>query len=201
MTIRAVIFDFGGVLVRTEDRAPRQELADSLGMTYQELNDMIFESEPARRATVGEITTQERWEILRAELGLSADEFPRVPKEFFGGDVLDEVFIDYIRALRPRYKTALLSNAWDDLRGVVINEWQIEDAFDELIISAEVGVAKPDAGIYELTLERLNVAPSEAVFVDDFPRNIEGAQSVGMQAIHFRDSNQVRIELDEILFS
>ena len=201
MTIQAVIFDFGGVLVRTEDRAPRQELADSLGMTYDEVNELIFESESARRATVGEITTQEHWETLRFELGLPAEEFQRVPKEFFGGDVLDEALIDYIRSLRPRYRTALLSNAWDDLRGVVINEWQIADAFDELIISAEVGVAKPDAGIYELTLERLNVAPSEAVFVDDFRRNIEGAQAVGMYAIHFRDSDQVRTELDERLFS
>ena len=50
MAISAVIFDFGGVLVRTEDRAPRQELADSLGMTYLELNDLIFESESARQA-------------------------------------------------------------------------------------------------------------------------------------------------------
>lgn len=199
MAIQAVIFDFGGVLVRTEDRAPRQELADRLGMTYQELNDLIFESEPAQRATVGEITTQERWEILRAELGLPADEFPQVPKEFFGGDVLDEALIDYIRDLRPRYKTALLSNAMDYLRDVVINEWKIADAFDEMIISAEEGVAKPDAGIYELTLERLNVAPSEAVFVDDFPRNIEGARAVGMHAIHFQDSKQARADLDGLL--
>lgn len=199
MAISAVIFDFGGVLVRTEDRAPRLELADSLGMTYQELNDLIFESESARLATVGEITTQEHWESLRAELGLSADEFPRVPKEFFGGDVLDEALIDTIHALRPRFKTALLSNAWDDLRDVIINEWKIADAFDELIISAEEGVAKPDAGIYELTLERLNVAACEAVFVDDFPRNIAGAQAVGMHAIHFQDSKQVHTELDRLL--
>ena len=199
MEIKAVIFDFGGVLVRTEDRAPRQELADRLGMTYDQVNELIFESESARQATVGEITTLEHWETLRTALNLSTEEFSRVPKEFFGGDVLDEALIDYVRALQPRYKTGLLSNAWDDLRGVVNNEWQIADAFDELIISAEVGVAKPDAGIYELTLERLNVAPSEAVFVDDFRRNIEGARAVGIHAIHFQDSNQVRAELDGLL--
>jgi epoxide hydrolase-like predicted phosphatase len=200
MAIQAVIFDFGGVLVRTEDRAPRQGLADSLGMTYDEVNELIFDSESARRATVGEITTQEHWETLRVALNLSAEEFPRVPKEFFGGDVLDEALLDYIRDLRPRYKTGLLSNAWDDLRGVVTDEWQIADAFDELIISAEVGVAKPDAGIYELTLERLDVAPPEAVFVDDFPHNIAGAQAVGLHAIHFQASDQVRAELDELLY-
>ena len=199
MAIKAVVFDFGGVLVRTEDRTPRQRLADRLGMTYDQVNELIFESESARKATVGEITTHEHWETLRSDLDMSEDEFPRVPKEFFGGDVLDETLMDYIRGLRPRYKTALLSNAWDDLRGVVTTEWQIADAFDELVISAEVGVAKPKAGIYELTLQRLSVAPAEAVFVDDFPRNIAGAQAVGMQAILFQDSNQVQEELDRLL--
>jgi len=199
MGIKAVIFDFGGVLVRTEDRAPRRNLAESLGMTYDQLDDLIFQSESARQATVGEITTEEHWETLRSRLGLSADDFPRVPKAFFGGDVLDEALMAYIRTLRPRCKTALLSNAWDYLRGVLIHEWQIADAFDELIISSEVGMAKPEAGIYELALARLDVAPSQAVFVDDFPRNVAGAQDVGMHAVQFRSSEQVRAELDDLL--
>ena len=110
-----------------------------------------------------------------------------------------EALIDYIRALRPRYKTALLSNAWDDLRGVLVDEWGIADAFDELVISAEVGLAKPDARVYLLTLERLGVAPAEAVFVDDFLHNVEGAQAVGIHAIHFQDSNQARTELEALL--
>jgi epoxide hydrolase-like predicted phosphatase len=199
MGIKAVIFDFGGVLVRTEDRSPRQGLADDLGMSYEELDALIFQSESARQATVGKFTTQEHWEHLRTRLGFSVEEFPRVPKEFFGGDVLDEELIDYIRALRPRYKTAMLSNAWDDLRDVVVNEWQIGEAFDELIISAEVGVAKPDPRIYRLTLKRLEVEPSEAIFIDDFLRNVEGAQAAGIHAIHFQDPLQARAELEALL--
>jgi epoxide hydrolase-like predicted phosphatase len=199
MGIKAVIFDFGGVLVRTEDRSPRQGLADDLGMSYEELDALIFQSENARQATVGKFTTQEHWEHLRTRLGFSVEEFPRVPKEFFGGDVLDEELIDYIRALRPRYKTAMLSNAWDDLRDVVVNEWRIGEAFDELIISAEVGVAKPDPRIYRLTLKRLEVEPSEAIFIDDFLRNVEGAQAAGIHAIHFQDPIQARAELEALL--
>jgi len=199
MGIKAVIFDFGGVLVRTEDRSSRQGLAEDLGMTYEQLDALIFQSESARQATVGDITTQEHWENLRVQLGFSVEEFPRVPKEFFGGDRLDEELIDTIRALRPRYKTAMLSNAWDDLREVVVNEWRIGEAFDELVISAEVGVAKPDPRIYRLTLQRLEVEPSEAIFVDDFLRNVEGAQAVGIHAIHFQDPVQARAELEALL--
>ncbi len=199
MGIKAVIFDFGGVLVRTEDRSSRQGLAEDLGMTYEQLDALIFQSESARQATVGDITTQEHWENLRMQLDLSIEDFPRVPKEFFGGDRMDEELIDTIRALRPRYKTAMLSNAWDDLREVVVNEWRIGEAFDELVISAEVGVAKPDPRIYQLTLERLEVEPGEAIFVDDFLRNVEGAQAVGIHAIHFQNPVQARAELEALL--
>jgi FMN phosphatase YigB (HAD superfamily) len=60
--------------------------------------------------------------------------------------------------LRPPI-TTLLSNAWDNLRGVLEQDWRILDAFDQVIISAEVGLAKPDAPIYQLAVERLGVEP------------------------------------------
>jgi epoxide hydrolase-like predicted phosphatase len=199
MPIKAVIFDLGGVLVRTEDQQPRRLLAERLGLTRQQMYHLIFDSRSAQQASQGKLTVDQHWEAVRQALGLSEEEFGRIPQEFWAGDRLDTELVAYIRSLRPRYRTALLSNAWDDLRGVLIHEWQIADAFDELIISSEVGMAKPEAGIYELALARLDVAPSEAVFVDDFPRNVAGAQDVGMHAVQFRSSEQVRAELDDLL--
>lgn len=199
MSIRAVIFDLGGVLVRTTDPAPRARLAERLGLSPAELSRIIFDEESAYQATLGAITTQEHWEAVRRKLGLSPEEFPDVPAEFWGGDTLDQDLVDYLRALRPRYKTALLSNAWDDLRQVLEEHWKITDAFDEVFISAEVGLLKPDPRIYRLALERLGVAPQEAVFVDDFPENVAGARAVGMHAIQFRDSGQARAEVEAVL--
>jgi epoxide hydrolase-like predicted phosphatase len=199
MSIRAVIFDLGGVLVRTEDPAPRARLAARLGMSPAELSQIIFDNETARQATVGAITTQEHWEAVRWKLHLSPEEFPVVPVEFWGGDTLDRDLVDYIRALRPRYKTALLSNAWDDLRQVLEEYWKIADAFDEIFISAEAGLAKPDPRLYRLALARLQVDPPEAVFVDDFPENVAGALAVGMQAIQFRSPEQALAELAQVL--
>lgn len=201
MAIHAVIFDFGGVIVRTENRIPRQQLASRLGMTYEQLSDLVFDSDSARRAALGEINTQEHWETIRLKLGLSPREFPAVPLEFWGGDSLDRDLMDYIRSLRPEYSTGLLSNAWDDLREVLENGWKIAGAFDAIVISAEVGVAKPDARIYRTILEHLGVAPAEAVFVDDFSENVAGARAVGMRAIRFQNSHQVRVDLDQILDS
>ena len=201
MHIRAVLFDFGGVIVRTNDRTPRERLAARLGIAYDQLSSLVFDSESALQATLGKITTQEHWEALRNELGLSQDDHANLPLDFWGGDVLDQELVDYIRALRPDYKTSLISNAWDDLRQVLEYTWKISDVFDEIIISAEVGVAKPDPRIYQIALERLAVAPQQAVFVDDYPANIAGARAVGMHAIHFKNSLQARKELDRLLNS
>jgi len=197
--IRAVIFDLGGVLVRTEQRAPRQQLAARLGMTYEQLSSLVFDSPSARLAMQGKITPEAHWEAVRAALALSPQEFLVVRNDFWAGDVLDSDLVDTLRALRPRYKTALLSNAWGDLRQALASEWKIADVFDELVISAEVGLLKPDPRIYQLALERLGVAPQEAVFVDDFTENVAGARAVGMHAIHFRDAQQARADLEAVL--
>jgi glucose-1-phosphatase len=201
MPIRAVIFDLGGVLVRTEDQAPRRELADRLGITRQEMYFLVFDSPSARQASLGEITAEEHMESVRLTLGVSLQDFSTVPGAFWSGDRLDTSLVDYIRSLRPRYKTALLSNAWNDLRGVLTERWKIADVFDELVISAEVGITKPDPRIYHLALQRLQVAPQEAVFVDDFPENIAGGKAVGLKTIHFRNPQQAIAELSELLAS
>jgi epoxide hydrolase-like predicted phosphatase len=199
MAIRAIIWDVGGVLVRTEDRTTRQQLAARLGMTYEELGRLIFDSPSAVLAALGKITTQAHWESVRKALKLSPEELTAVPDMFWGGDYLDRDLVDYIRSLRPRYRTGLLSNAWDDLRSMLTHKWQIIDAFNQVIISAEVGVTKPDPRIYRIALGRLEVQPYEAVFIDDFAENLEGAQAVGLHTIHFMDPAQARADLEKAL--
>jgi epoxide hydrolase-like predicted phosphatase len=199
MSIRAVVFDMGGVLVRTENRAPRTQLAARLGLTYDELSASVFDSKSAHQAMKGEITTAEHWEAVRKTLGVTKEEFALVPLEFWGGDALDQKLIDYLRSLRPHYKTALLSNAWDDLRQMIEEVWKIDDAFDEILISAEVGLVKPDQRIYKKIISDLGVKPAEAVFVDDFPHNVEAAKAAGLDAIHFLGPDQALGELLSLL--
>ena len=199
MGIQAVIWDFGGVLVRTEDYAPRRELAQRYGMTLGEIEDFVFSGESGDRAQRGEISVEQHWENQRARLDLSPAEFEAFREQFWGGDRLDTDLVAYIRRLRSDFKTGLLSNAFSDLRRLVAETWKFADAFDEMIISAEVGLVKPDPRIYCLALERLGVAAPQAVFIDDFLHNIEGARAVGMQAVHFQNPSQAQTELIQIL--
>jgi HAD superfamily hydrolase (TIGR01509 family) len=120
-------------------------------------------------------------------------------EEFFANDEIDFSLLDYVRTLHESYKTGLLSNAFDDLRQIITERWHFEDAFDDMIISAEVGLVKPDARIFHLAVEQLGVEASHAVFVDDMQRNIEGAKNVGLVGIHFKNPLQVRGEVDNLL--
>ena len=199
MKIHAILFDLGGVLVRTVDQASRDQLAQNLGLTRKELYDLIFNNESARLATIGKVTTAEHWKQVRAALNLDEEAFANVPDEFWGGDYLDLELVDYIRSLKPKYITALLSNAWDNLRIMLEENWKISDAFDEIFISAEIGVAKPDPKIFQYVVEKLKVSPAEAVFVDDFLDNIETARAFGLNVIRFKDPQQARAELDRLL--
>lgn len=199
MTIRAIIFDLGGVLLRTADFMPRERLASRLGMSRHELERFIFGGESGDRAQKGEISVQQHWENLAAQIHFSQQEFKSLLDEFFANDELDLVLLDYVRKLHKNYKTGLLSNAWVDLRQIIAESWHFEDAFDDMIISAEVGLVKPDACIFRLAVERLGVEARQAVFVDDMQRNVEGAKVVGLNGIHFQNPQQMRLDLEQLL--
>ncbi len=199
MSIRAVIFDLGGVLVRTEDKAPRTRLAQRFGLSYADLDRLVFDSPTGAQALVGELSEDEHMRQVCAGLGLSEAEIAAFREAFWGGDRLDERLVAYIRSLRPRCQTALLSNAWSGLRPLLESVWGILDAFDQVFISCELGMAKPDLRVYAHVVERLGVRPEEAVFVDDFPANIEAARRAGLQAVHFRSTDQAMHALSELL--
>jgi putative hydrolase of the HAD superfamily len=198
MTIRAVFFDLGGVIVRTEYQAPRQQLAERLGMEYDDLDRIVFDSETGLQAAMGTITSQQHWEAIMKRLKRPIEEMPSIREEFFAGDIVDRDILNFLRSLHGTHKTGLISNNWSDLREYLTREKMI-DVFDHIIISAEVGVAKPDPGIFRIALEQAGVKPEEAVFVDDFYVNIEGCEKVGMKGIHFKDAQTAMQQLKQIL--
>ena len=198
MTIRSVFFDLGGVILRTEFQSPRERLAERVGLTYEDLVKIVFESRSSQDASIGKISEDEHWKVVTRALHRPLKEREAIQKEFFAGDIIDRELIAFIRSLRPRYGTGLISNAWDGLRAYMERE-KLADAFDVLTISAEVGVMKPEAAIFQYALEQLEVKPKEAVFVDDFIENIAGCEAVGMRGIHFKSLEQTLKELKSIL--
>lgn len=196
--IKAVIFDFGGVLLRTENLDGRIHWEQKLGLGFRQAEEIVFNSEMGCKAQHGGISYTELWQWVGEHFSLSAEDLQRFETDFWAGDVLDTQMVEMIRGLRPFYKTALISNAFNDLRDVLENQFQIADAFDVIVISSEEGVMKPAPRLYEIALEQLGVQANEAVFVDDFLHNIAGAQAVGMAAIHFKPEVDLAAELTRL---
>lgn len=183
--IKAVIFDVGGVLVRTEDPAPRRELEIRLGLHPGEAEALVYNSGKGQQAQRGEITAQELWRWIQTRFGLSDVEVAAFRRQFWGGDRLNAPLLALVRSLRPRHQTAIISNAMDDLLPTLTSIHPLADAFDVIVGSAYEGVMKPAPEIFLRTLARLGRLPEEAIFIDDFAHNVAGAQAVGMAAIHY----------------
>ena len=199
MSTRAVIFDFGGVLVRMEDLSGQRKWEERLGLREGELADAVFSSEVTDRSMIGKATEADVWNHVAASYSLSDEEMDEIRHDFWSGDQLDAELVGFLRDLRPRYKSAILSNAWPGSREIFTQTFGLGDVVNEMIISAEEGVAKPDARIYQIALSRLGVQPEDAIFVDDLVENVHGAQAVGMRSIRFESTEQTIAAVREFL--
>ncbi len=197
--IKAVLWDLGGVILRTEDWSARHDWEAELGLERGELHRLVFEGEQGRLAALGLSDAEQVWSSIGKKLSLSAARLARLREDFWSGDRLDGRLTEIIRSLRPAYKTGLLSNAWPDVRHLLEGNWKLADAFDVIVLSCEVGIVKPDPRIYQLALDELKLTAGEVVFIDDFQRNIEGARRAGMQAILFKDFDQAVEALNRLL--
>src|SRR5262245_34370407 len=129
----------------------------------------------------------------------AARTLPRLHDEWRNAQGPIPANVDVVRALRPRYKLAVLSNADGTLRGRLERDG-LHHLFDDIVVSAEVGMAKPEPEVFHLTIERLGLAPRECVFVDDWEQNVEAARAIGLPAVLHRVDNgdDLRAQLESV---
>jgi glucose-1-phosphatase len=192
--IRAIVFDWGGVILRTVEPGWRRAWDARLGLEPGSVSRLFFDSDAWRRAQLGQASEDEAWTSVGARLSLSPEALVELRHDFWAGDQLDDELVQFIRSLRPRFKVGLLSNFAASLRPLLA-QCNVIDAFDAIVISGEEGVVKPAVRIYQVAAERLGVPIAGCLFVDDFVENIEGARRTGMQALHFAPVEAARAEL------
>ena len=191
MAIEAVIFDFGGVFVDSPFTAvvdqARQRGMDPMFMLHSVFGPYDQDTDhPWHRLERGEVT----FDAARAaimELSAADGGQPLDPIELLmalgGGGVRDDV-VEHCRALRAGgLRTGLLTNNAAEFAEMWRPLLPLDELFDDVVDSCEVGMRKPDARIFELALERLGVPADRTLFVDDAPGNIAGAEAVGLHAV------------------
>ena len=185
--IFAIVLDIGGVIIRTKNPESRKQLEEKFNLLPGSVHDLVFNSATAQSATIGQINSSQIWKNISNKLSLTPDELEQFITLFWAGDRLDTSLISFLESCRPRYKTALLSNAWGNFRDVLAREYNIREGktVDHILISAELGVAKPDPRIYQILADTLACKYEEILFVDDFIENINAARSLGIHTIHY----------------
>ncbi len=187
--IKAIIFDCFGVLV-----GPSLEPFIARYLAHDP--ELVSEAhEINRQACIGLLSYEQQIDRFTKLAGITEAE----TREIMDSNPPNTPLLDYIRdELKPRYKIGFLSNASDNWMDELFTPDQRE-LFDEVVLSYEVKLAKPDAEIYELTAKRLGVSPNECVFVDDIESYCQGARIVGMQAIRYMDLQSLRQQLEKLL--
>ena len=175
MAIRAVIFDIGGVLIQEMDLNLGGEWDAQLGLQPGELTQRFIDSGVPQLALIGEISRQEAWQRIAAYLHFSGEQLHEYESKLWAQCFLYTDMAQFIKDLRPRYKTATLSNDWLGAREENNRRFGLADAIqvDLMVYSAEEKLAKPDSRIYQLTCDRLACflkKPSSLIITQDVSR-------------------------------
>lgn len=195
--IKAIVLDIGGVLLRTEDPTSRKILEKKYGLSPNGVHDLVFNSEPAHQSTIGLVNSDAVWQHVAERLSLSPQALEEFQNEFWLGDKLDTSIIQFLQECRPLYKTVLLSNAWLGAREIFAKHYGLREGktVDKILISSELGVAKPDPQIFQILVDTIACGFSEILFVDDFIENIRAAKALGIETIHYQNGINLICEI------
>ena len=197
MPLRAVVFDYGMVLTGPRDETAHNELLRITGLDPERFEKLYWADRHAYDE--GKLTGLEFWRKFDRDAGLrlppeTVDDLNRWDAKMW--TTYDPAMLAWQLVLKQRgLRTAILSNMGDSVLASMEREFDWFPRFDALVWSFQHGMAKPAPGIYRLVLDKLRVAPGEALFLDDKPVNVEVARELGMQALIFSNIDKLRTDL------
>jgi len=186
------------VLYRSSGNATQRRWEEQLRLQPGDLFKLVFGNAVALAANSGQVTQDEVWAEINRRVGLPPEELARLKEDIWHDGEWDEELLAFARSIKPRCRLGVISNAWPETREA-IQPWINRDTFDVIVYSCEEGVCKPDPEIYRRALERLSVAPEEAVFIDDKADNVAGARAAGLKALQYTTTPQTLAQVTRLL--
>ena len=196
-SINTIIFDLGNVLVDFNHRIAAEKICACTNKTVQQIFDLFFDSGLTGLFEEGKISPQDFFLKVKELLALrlSYDEFIPIWNDIFFLSEKNHSVYNLARALKERYKIALLSNINVLHFTYLKKSFPVFDAFHHIITSYEVGLRKPDPLIYQKTLQTLGVSACQAFYTDDRPELVKGGQGEGICSFVFRNIEQLMRDL------
>lgn len=191
--IKVVIFDFFGVFCTSmgSNWFKRVTSNDPEKMAQAQ---MLF-----KQSDLGQLSLVDFHKKASKLTGVSIDE---IDKGIEAEKIIDTGLVKYVQQLKDRgFRVACLSNGSHEWTLRVINDHEIGHLFEEVVLSSDIGIVKPDLKIYKYTLKKLNIAPSEAIFVDDRQANVEAGETCGIRSLLFTDTPTFIDQFEEIIES
>ncbi len=196
--IKAVIFDVGGVLHVNAHLDIVKDISKEFNIDYVLSENTYKELIPL--LVTGKITEKEFWKKFINRIQFAGDLpqlslFIRTYNKNF--KINDDVIMIVNKLKKKNYKLCVLSNTIT-AHTEYNKKRNIYKYFDNLIFSHETGLSKPDPRFFKLALEQLSVSAFEAVFIDDLEENVNAAKSLGINAILFISSDQLKSDLNKL---
>ena len=195
--IEVIFFDIGGVLLTIHPDVMITKISNLTNIPFKILKDS-FPEDQHDLYEKGEITDLEWFQAYKKSLpnvnSLTEHEFWIAWSMLIGKET--EV-LDILIRLKKNYKVWLLSNTNSyHIMNEVENNFAFPNLVDGKIYSFEVRSRKPEKKIYEVACKKANVEPYKSIFIDDLESNIVGANKIGMNGIHYINTNQLNIKLE-----
>lgn len=192
-----LLIDWGGVMT-SNLFASFAAFCEAEGLNPQALADAFRKDDGARELLIGFEEGRIAEDRFESELGrrLGIATADGLIDRLFSGAQPDESMVQAVlTARREGIRTGLISNSWGTTR---YPRDLLNDLFDGIVISGEVGIRKPAPRIYEMGAESIGLPPAECVFVDDLPFNLPPAEELGMAVVH-HSSPAATIEALQVL--
>ena len=200
MGIKAIAFDYGGVIAFFQDKQAMQDMADMAGIDSDMMNRIYWE----RRSDYdkGLVDGHEFFKNTLADAGVFTD--PDTLERLVSRDLkswshVNPKTVEFILELKKSgVKLAVLSNIVKEFLEQVKETLPVFSLFDTLIFSCEVNSSKPEEKIYRILLSQLDCKAEEVVFFDDMEVNVQAARDFGIQAFLWKDPETARKELESL---
>ncbi len=197
--IRALVFDLFDVLFSTELSPECHACETRLQLADYGLRTAMLRSPQFREAMYGRVSEEVLWRDVASTIKASPHAWQELAHAFYSCVRVNTELLNFMRDLRPHYKTAILSNATPAVYLLATQQFHLDQEVDTIIISAQVGATKPHPEIYQIAADRLNIVSHEAIYVDDEWRFVAGAEAIGMRGVQFHNTAEVIAEVQALL--